>query len=145
MAKQTRPVPRNSGHGLAVRRYLSDRPGTDVYFSDMATDLKLSTQQVQKSVAYRISRGDPIERIIHGHVVRWHPNGGSPAATRPAAAAPPPPAAAAPTAPTAATAGTGPPTSEGALVLMKFLTTLTSGDLLLQDTESHILYRATEL
>lgn len=58
----------------AVRKYLSDRPGQEVYLSDIETDLSL-THQTAQSAAYRLERRDAaIVKVMNG-VYSYRPAG----------------------------------------------------------------------
>lgn len=117
-------MPNNTGISSGVRKYLSDRPGVDIYVSDMENALKLTKKQIQAAVYNRSQAGDPIQTVMSGRCWRWAPNGKAPE-----------PEAVKPT--------TAPKDTN--LTLMNLVGVLATGETLFQDTETGCLWKAGKL
>lgn len=120
------------GIGAAIRRYMSNKPGIDVYVSEMVQDLGFTRSQIQSGVNNRRASGDPIEVIVNGNCWRWSPNGAVPDGTKTPAKEP--------------KRELSPSVNKPAeLMMFKVIHVFPDGDALLMDTESHAVWRASPL
>lgn len=109
----------------AVRKYFTDAPNTDIYVNTIVSDTGLSRKQVLNAIGSRKYAGDPMRCVVSGQIYRWD---GDWVPDRDKTAP----------APKAGTA-------QGDMFLVKQIGTLDSGELILQDEETKVLYRASKL
>jgi hypothetical protein len=108
----------------SVRRYFTDAPDTDVYVNTIAGETGLTRKQIMNAIGSRKFQGDPIETIVSGQIYRWVSGGKATAKEAPV------------------------PKTQAASVdmfLMAHIGTLNSDEMILQDTDTRALYRATPL
>lgn len=110
-----------------VRRFFSENPDCDVYIDTIVKDTGFSRKQVLNAIAGRRYAGDPIEPVVGGQIYRWH-SGHAPGRADAVKVSVPKTADA-----------------QGDMFLVRQIGTLSGGEMILQDEETRVLYRATQL
>lgn len=128
-----------------VIRYLTDRPGQVVYRQDVATDVGVTADQVQSCV-YNVIRNSPIganiEVVIGGNAWRYVPS--SPNATAPpinGAPQPTPPSVTVPV--NVGSRRSAPPVTPATSRVFEEIGESQDGTIIIQESETGALYRAT--
>lgn len=108
----------------SVRKYFTNAPDTDIYVNTIAGETGLTRKQIMNAIGSRKFQGDPIETIVSGQIYRWVSGK------------------------TATKEVPVPKTVSSASVdmfLMAHIGTLNGDEMILQDTDTRTLYRATQL